>query len=307
MKDKEKLSGIYYALFAAFISGISIFYNKIVLVKGIDPLIFNILKNGGVALILTIIIWLRGPLAFDKESPKTPWLKLVIIGIIGGSIPFLLFFQALVHVPAINANLIQKTLFIWVLIFSITFLKEKIKPIQIIGYLLVIAANFFIGGLTVFKFSQYELMIVLATLLWSLENIIAKKTLSNTGSNTVVWGRMFFGTIVLILIAVFSGKAGLFAKLNQNQILPVTGSIGLLTLYVSSWYKALKLAPATTVTAILVLATPVTNILSAVFITHNLNGAFNLNSLLLVLGVILIALFVPKFPADAQLLPQKRN
>lgn len=279
--------GIFFALVAALISGISIFYNKQVVISGIDPIVFNVIKNGGVAVILSLLLLKRSPLAFGKE---TPWLKLILIGVIGGSLPFLLFFEGLSHIPAINANIIQKSLFIWVALLAIPFLKEKLNLLQIIGYLLVIYANFFIGGIKEFSFSAYEGMILLATLLWSVENIIAKKVLKNLDSTTVAWGRMFFGTLVLLTVAFISGKIGTIWNLTFQQILPILGSIGLLTLYVLTFYKALKLAPATTVTAILVLATPITNFLSAIFITHNLPLALTSNSTEILFGVMLIIL-----------------
>src|SRR3989338_2279424 len=137
MKENKQLkTGILFALIAALISGISIFYNKQVVVSGIDPVVFNIIKNGGAALILSFLL-LRGRNRFEISRLILD-KKLIFIGVIGGSIPFVLFFQGLAHVPAINANLIQKTLFIWVAIGAIPLLKEKINPLQIIGYLLVI-------------------------------------------------------------------------------------------------------------------------------------------------------------------------
>ena len=48
--------GIFLALLTAGVSGISIYYNKLVIVS-MEPLIFNILKNGGVAIILSMILF----------------------------------------------------------------------------------------------------------------------------------------------------------------------------------------------------------------------------------------------------------
>ena len=282
--------GILFALLAALISGISIFYNKLIIVRGIDPLIFNIIKNGGTAIILSLFFLWRRQNIVNKISKDNLWKKLILIGVFGGSIPFILFFQGLTKVAAINANLIQKTLFIWVAILAIPILREKIHPLAIIGYLLVIYANFFIGGVSGFKFSIFEGMILTATILWAIENIIAKKTLKETDSSVVAWGRMTFGVLVLIMAAIVSGKSDLIFKLSPDQAMPILGSIILLTLYVSSWYKALKLAPATTVTAILVLATPITNILSAIFITHNFAPVFTFNTTAITFGVLLISL-----------------
>jgi len=48
-------------------------------------------------------------------------------------------------------------------------------------------------------------------------------------------------------------------------------SIGLLTGYVMTWYRALKIAPVTLVASVLTLATIITNVLSSIFITHNIS------------------------------------
>lgn len=286
MKNDRIKKGMLFALLAAVISGISIFYNKLVIIRGFDPLTFNIIKNGGVAMILTPYL-LRGS-QFTKGR-KIPWAKLWLIGIVGGSIPFILFFQGLTVVSATAANLIQKTLFIWVGILAIPFLKEKLQPVQIIGFLLVIYANFFIGGLTGLSYTVFEGMILLATVFWSIENIIAKRTLNDTDSHVVAWGRMTFGTIVLIIAAFVLGKSDELFKLSAYQIMPILPSVILLTLYVLSWYKALKLAPVTSVAAILILATPITNLLTAIFINHNLR-ILTFNTTTIILGAVLISL-----------------
>src|SRR3989344_103933 len=87
--------GILFALLAALISGISIFYNKLVIVRSIDPLIFNIIKNGGTALILSLFLLRRRQDIRITIIKDNLWKKLVLTGIIGGSIPFILFFQGL--------------------------------------------------------------------------------------------------------------------------------------------------------------------------------------------------------------------
>lgn len=289
---KTKLSqGILLAILAAIVSGFSIFYNKLVLVKGIDPLIFNVLKNGGVALLLSGLLVMRGQLPKLLSLSKKQWLKLWLIAIIGGSLPFVLYFEGLQSVSAINANLIQKTLFIWVAMLAVPFLGERLSKIQIIGYSVVAWSNLFIGGFSGISWSRAEAMILIATLLWSLENIIAKITLKDLDSTLVVWARMFLGGVILTSIALFQGKIGLLIKVHPDQLLVICGSIALLTMYVRFWYKALALAPATLVTSILILATPITNVLSAVFVTHAIAMPQLINLIGTALGLYLVTLF----------------
>lgn len=292
--DKKTKKGIFFAVLAACISGVSIFYNKLIIVRGIDPLVFNILKNGGVAVILSFFLlstYRKNKL--PKLSVNT-WKKLFFIGLVGGSIPFVLYFEGLKSVSAINANLIQKSLFLWVAAAAIPILGEKISTLQTLGFLLVAGSNFFIGGFTGFKFSGGELMILLATLFWTAEVITAKITLKNTGSEIVAWGRMFWGSLILIAIAASLGKLPLIFQILPNQLPAISGSVILLLGYVSFWFKALKYAPANVATSILILATPLTNLLSSIFISHSSPVFIFPNFALSILGIIIIAFFIKK-------------
>jgi drug/metabolite transporter (DMT)-like permease len=289
--------GIYYSLLAALISGISIFYNKIVIVKDLDPVIFNIFKNGGAALILSIFLFSQPAQKNFHSLTLSNWKKIILIGLIGGSLPFLLFFEGLKIIPAINANLIQKSLFIWVAFLALPILQEKLNIWQITGYLLVIAGNFLIGNLSPLSLGNGELLILLATLLWSVEIIVSKKLLNDhLNSHLVSWGRMFFGTIFLLLFALFQNKLGLIFSLKSEQILPMLGSIILLTIYVRTFYKALNHAPATLVTSILILATPITNLLNSLFISHTFPVLQMNNLILSIFGIIMISFFLKKNP-----------
>lgn len=285
--------GILFAFLTALISGFSIFYNKLVITKGIDPLIFNIIKNGGVAIVLSILLF---PLTQRKKLlslSSSQWKKLLLIGFIGGFVPFVLYFEGLKQVSAINANLIHKTLFIWVAIMALPILKEKLNSWQILGYLIVAWSNLFIGGFSGFTVNTGEIMIFAATLLWSVENIIAKIALKDIDSNIVAWGRMFIGSLFLIILALAQNRLILITRLNPSQITPVIGSVLFLTGYVYFWFKALKSAPATIVTSVLILATPITNILSAIFITHNFPQPQVINLVFTLIGVTLITLLMP--------------
>ncbi len=285
--------GIIFAIITAVISGFSIFYNKLIIVKGIDPLIFNIIKNGGVALILSCFLLTITERKKIFTLKPSQWKKLLVIGFVGGFLPFVLYFEGLKSVASTNANLIHKTLFIWVAMMAVPILKEKLSILQTAGYLIVAWSNLFIGGLTDFSGNSGEIMILAATILWSVENIIAKIALKDIESGIVTWGRMFIGSIFMILLAITQNKLILITRLNPSQVLPIGGSVLLLTGYVYFWFKALKFAPATIVTSVLILATPITNVLSAIFITHNLPKMQLINIVTTFIGLLFITLLTP--------------
>lgn len=293
MSTKTK-KGIILALITSLISGVAIFYNKLVIIKGIDSLTFNIIKNGGTAIILSFII--LTPKTFRKIKILSPSsiMKLITIGLAGGSVPFLLYFEGLKTVSAVNASLIHKTLFIWAGVLAIPFLGERLNFIQVAGYIIVCTSNLFIGGLEGFTGNKGEVLILLATLLWATESIFAKIYLQKIESEILCWGRMFFGSLFLVFIAFSQNKLLLFFSLTADLIIPIAGSVFLLTGYVLTFYKALKLAPVTAVTSLLVLSTPITNILAALFITHNFTGGILINFLSTLSGLALIAYFSQK-------------
>jgi len=200
-------------------------------------------------------------------------------------LPFYLFFKGLTLTnPAVGA-LIHKTLIFWVALWAIPVLKEKINFKQWVALGLIFGSNFIIGGLPRLTWGVGESMILGAMLLWAIENIIAKKTLKQLPVDVVVGARMIFGSLILLAAAGFSGKINLIFKLNATQWLMTLVSVFLLTGYVMTWYRALKVAPVTLVASVLTLATIVTNVLSAIFITHNLNLGLIYQSILLVIGM----------------------
>lgn len=280
--------GVLLALATAIISGTSIFYNKIVVTAGIDPIIFNIIKNGGVGLILTALMISTGRLHRLTRLTTRQWSKLLAVALIGGAIPFILFFTGLTMIPAATASLIHKSLFLWVAVMAIPLLGERINLAQTVGYLFVAWAAFFTGGFTGFSGSTGELMILAATLLWSLENVVAKIALRDVPATTVAWARMFLGSIYLLLFAASQGKLGLLLAVTPTQLATSAGSILFLTGYVLTWYAALSRAPATLVASILVVGAPVTNILTATLLTHTFPQGQILPTISTVLGVIVI-------------------
>lgn len=281
--------GIYFALTTALISGISIFASKIFVAK-MDPIVYTTLKNGLVAIILTLIILTPKFKSKIKTLTKKDWSKLVLIGIVGGSIPFALFFTGLKMTESVNAALIHKTLFIWVAALAIPFLKEKLNVYQAIGYVLILLGVVAGSGLT-FSGDRGEQLIFLATILWAVENVIAKVTLKHIPSEIVAWARMSFGLIVLLGIVAFQGHLSSLVTLTTEQITSLVIATILLTGYVLTWYKALKYAPATVVSSILVLSTPITALLSGAFSVQVLPSGFETGTLLTILGIVVITFF----------------
>ncbi|MCL5004494.1 MAG: DMT family transporter [Patescibacteria group bacterium] len=294
------------ALTTAFISGLTNFINKIAVTTVKDPIFFTTLKNSLVAILLIGVLTGLKKWPEIKSLKKNQWLKLFLIGVVGGSLPFALFFIGLSKTSAINAALIHKTLFLWVFVLAIPFLKERVSRWQWIGVGMIFAANLLIGGFIGFKYNLGELMILGATLLWAIENIIAKKALRDLSSSIVASARMTIGSI--ILIAFLYLKNGIIAtpSLNLIQWGWILLTSALLFGYVTTWYAALKRAPTTYVATLLVPATLITNVLSALFITHSFAVRDLISSLLFILGTFIVIIFSKKAADKAFVNPQEK-
>ncbi len=286
MKSAYK-TGIYLALITAVISGFSNFANKFAVDIIKPPLIFTSTKNFGVGLLLIGILLISAKWKKLKYLTRKDYLILGLIGIVGGSIPFYLFFTGLSMVPAINAVLINKTLVFWVALLAIPLLKEKLSRLQFVAVILIFLGNLTIGGFKGFSFSEGEMFILIATLLWAVETVLARRILSRIDPDIVAGARMGFGSLLLLLSAVFVAPHALAKSmiLTPTQWFWFLLTMFLLLGYVMSWYRALKYAPAIVVTSVLTVATLITNILSVIFITHTWTLILSPQTVWLVFGL----------------------
>ncbi len=251
--------GIYLILTAAIISGFSIFLNSRAVI-GIDSSIFTLAKIVLVAMALLCII--LGTMAFRDITrlSATEWGMLSLVGLIGGSVPFLLFFKGLQMTTGSTAGLIQKTLFIFVIVFAIFFLKEKITKSFAAGAALLLLSTFLI---TPFNGLQTGHVLVLtAAILWAGEYVLSKHMITHVPALVVAFGRMAFGSLFILLYIIIAGKG--------NMLLPSVGShVGwilitslFLLAYVITFYTGLAGVPVSTAACILTISAPISTLLS---------------------------------------------
>lgn len=280
--------GISLALATALISGFSVFLNKFAVGFWASSSAYTTAKNIVVAILLIGLFLFWRKISEFKFLSKKDWLRLVVIGFIGGSIPFLLFFKALSLIPSSNAAFIHKTLFIWVALLALPILKEKLSKLQILALLILVISVFMIT-VPKLQFGNGEALVLLATLFWAVENVFAKVVLKKLSSFIVAWGRMFFGSLFLVIYLIAVGQVGqlLPASFSQAGWLLLCGFV--LFGYVITWYAALKFAPATLVSTILVMAVPITIALNSIFVTKILPLKAMPPGILIVLGVVIFS------------------
>jgi drug/metabolite transporter (DMT)-like permease len=255
--------GVMLALATAAISGLSVYINAFGVKLVPDAAVYTTAKNGVAALILVGLALALGARAEVPGLRRRQRAGLVAVALIGGSIPFVLFFSGLALATAPTAAFIHKTLFVWVALLAVPLLGERLGliPVAALGVLLV--GQVLMTPPTGVGWGPGETMIAAATLLWSVEVIVAKRLLVDVSAPLLAASRMGLGALFLVGYLALSGRLAGLAALPSEALIWILATGVLLAGYVSTWYGALRLAPATTVTSILVLAAVGTGVLSA--------------------------------------------
>jgi drug/metabolite transporter (DMT)-like permease len=296
--SSTRATGIALAFVAALISGVAIFVNGHAVKHFGDATVYTTAKNAvaGVLLLAFAAPLLGGPRS-QAPTIRRHRLGLLAIAVIGGSVPFVLFFEGLSRAEATQAAFIQKTLIVWVAILAVPLLHERLGwPHFAAIALLVVGQAWLVGDVGAVVFRSGESLILAATLLWAVEVIVAKKLLADLDSRVVGAARMALGTVVLLGWVVVSGRADELFSLSGDQWrwALLTGLI--LAGYVTTWFAALARAQAVDVTAVLVFGAVITALLS-----RWADGvAFDLAPVILITaGAILIAI-----PARRRVAPE---
>jgi len=301
---KKYRKGVYFALATAIISGFSIYINKFAVMEMKDPFIFTTVKNLAVAALLFAFLILPKALPELRSLSRRQWLTLGIIGGVGGSIPFLLFFYGLSLGTAVSAAFIHKTLFIWVAILAVFFLGERLGRFHIAALVALIGGNILLlGWPKSWLVGGGELMIFGATVLWAIEAILAKRVMGQVSSNVAAFGRMFFGAIVMLLYLALSGKLSVIASLSGQQVGWIALTSLLLLGYVSCYYTGLKHAPASIVASILVLGSVITSLLYAIFDAELYSPAQIVGMLLIGVAALGLWYIAPRVRLRKEVLP----
>lgn len=254
--------GLGLALVAALISGLAIYLNASAVKQVPDPAVYTTLKNGVAAVVLILVAFAtRGRSAL--AVPRTAVPLVLVVGVVGGSVPFVLFFTGLAQATAPSAAFIQKTLFLWVGALAVPFLGERLGPATLIGLVVLLVGQALVLPPTGLGWGLGETMILAATILWAIETVLVRRLLTTVPSETMAALRLGVGLVLLVGFLGLTGRLPAVLALGAGQWawIVLTGLI--LAAYVGAWFAALRRAPATVVTSVLVLGAVVTGALTA--------------------------------------------
>jgi drug/metabolite transporter (DMT)-like permease len=257
-------TGLWLAFAAAIVSGVAVFVNSYGVRAVPDATVYTTAKNLVAA---TILIGLFAGDARLRRPPRVSAVSaagLVAVALIGGSIPFVLFFEGLARASSSQTAFIQKTLVVWVALLAVPLLGERLGPLHFVAIgTLMVGQAVLAGGIDGLRFGSGEWLVLAATLLWAVEVVVARRLLRDLPADLVAAARMGGGVLVLLGWVALGGHWHALAGMTLTDWAwaGLTGLI--LAVYVTLWFTALALAPAVDVTAVLVVAAVITGALNA--------------------------------------------
>lgn len=115
------------------------------------------------------------------------------------------------------AAVIHKTLFAWVAVLAVIFLRERIGALQVAALAVLLGSQFLIQTPVGVAWGSCATMIALATGTWAIEVVVAKRVLRGTRSSVAAAARMGLGLVVLVgFLAMTDGLAGV-TSLRADQ------------------------------------------------------------------------------------------
>jgi drug/metabolite transporter (DMT)-like permease len=291
---RSRRTGLVLALATACISGVSIFLNSSGVKAYGSAAVYTTAKNVVAAIVLSVIVafGLRRGTRLTRPTSRRQWATLGVVAVIGGSVPFVLFFEGLARATATQAAFLHKSLVIWVAILAVAVLKEKVSAVHYAAIAMLIAGQIGLNGglsgiLAVFA-DGGAMMVLAATLLWSVEVVVSKRVLVDVTPWTLSIARMVGGAVVLIAWSAVNGTLGQVVPASSVQWGWIAVSGLLLAGYVMTWHNALARAQAVDVTAVLVAGALITAVLSGALRGANLAPALPWNGLILA-GTVMLA------------------
>jgi drug/metabolite transporter (DMT)-like permease len=290
------------------VSGVSVFVNSYGVRAGATPAVYTTAKNLVAAAVLSFVALIGwtvrtrriGSAAANfvttapeaREVPATrrwvEWLGLAYVGVVGGGLAFVLFFDGLAQSEPAPAAFWRDTLVLWVAVLAVLFLRERLRWWNFVAIVLLFSGEVVVsGGVGQLAANRGELDVLISSALWALEVVIARRLLRTRSPATLAIVRMGLGALTLIVYLAASGSLGQLGAMNADQWHWALWTGLLLSAYVATWMSALARARATDVTSVLASSALITWLLQLVAGTTVVSGN-TIGLVLVVAGAMLV-------------------
>ncbi|HEV2460806.1 MAG TPA: DMT family transporter [Ktedonobacterales bacterium] len=243
--------GYFYAGLNAVISGFAIYINSLGVSLFKDSTLYTTLKNAvvGVALLLPLV-FLASRRAEWKRLTGRQWVYLLLLAVVGGSVPYALFFRGLQLSTPVASSLLNHAQFLLVAVLALFFLRERHSVLVWLALATLLVGTVWGVNVTHAKWSLGDTLVALSTVLFAAGVVLAKYLLRELSTLTVMTAKMSIGSLFLLIYVAATGRLGAIGTLSGRQwsFVVVTGLI--LLAFTVTAFLALRFASATVATAI---------------------------------------------------------
>ena len=247
------------ALLAAVISGLSIYVSSLAVRVLPDATLYTTLKNAvaGLLLLVPVIVLARRRAELRTLSRRdVAWLA--GIAVVGGSVPYVLFFTGLQMTTAATGSLLNHAQFLVVAALAVPLLRERMTPAAWIGLALLVAGSLAGTDARALRLNEGAALVLASTVMFGAGMVMARHLLARVSPELVMSAKMSAGAALLVAYSAVSGHLDSLGSLTSAQwgVAAGTGLI-LLAFTVATTY-ALRHAPAVSVSAIGMASPPIT-------------------------------------------------
>ncbi len=261
---RNSRTGYLLALGAAAISGVSIYINSFGVRALPDATLYTTLKNAvaGAVLLVPVVAFAhrRAELA-RLTAREVAWLA--ALAVIGGSVPYVLFFRGLQLTTAGTGSLLNHAQFLVVAALAIPLLRERISGLAWAGLLLLAAGSLAGTDLGTVRLNSGALLVLASTLLFGAGVVLSRHLLARLSPELVMAAKMSAGAVLLIAYSAGTGALAGVPALTAEQWGFAAGTGLILVAFTAATTFALRHAPALAVTSIGMASPPVTIALQA--------------------------------------------
>ncbi len=252
-------AGFRLAVLAAAISGAAIYVNSYGVRALPDATLYTTLKNSvaGVLLALPVLLIARRRAELARLSRRdVGWL--LLLAVVGGSVPYVLFFTGLAMTTATTGALLNHAQFVVVALLAVPLLRERLGILAWIGLALLAAGSVVGVDVAALRLNAGAALVLASTVLFAAGVVLARHLLASVSAELVMSAKMGAGAVMLVAYAALSGHLAHAGSLTATQWAIVAGTGLILLAFTVTTTFALRAAPAIAVTAIGMASPPVT-------------------------------------------------
>jgi drug/metabolite transporter (DMT)-like permease len=239
------------AVLAAAVSGVAVFANGYGVRLFADATLYTTLKNAVVGLlVLAPLALLPGVRRELGRLRRGEWAGLAVLALVGGSVPYVLFFEGLRQTTPATGAVLNHLQFAVVALLAVPLLRERVTPAMLVGLAALLAGALVGTDLGALRWNGGAALVAASTVLFGAGLVLARRLLRDLSTSTVMAAKMTAGSAALVACCAATGRLDAVPHLSGAQwsFVLVTGAI--LLVFTTATLVAIAHVQVTSVAAI---------------------------------------------------------